>query len=134
MRIDAALEAIGRVGGETEALAGPADGLRAKICGLEHDVGRGGVDLGVLSAHDAGDDERLGFVGDDEHAAVELALLAVECGELLVVGGATNDDAVSANLARVEHVQRLTQLEHDEVADVDEIVDRAEADGSEALL
>ncbi len=134
VRVHAAFEAVGGIRREPEAPRGPADGLRAEIRRLEHDVRGRGVHARVLAAHEAGDDERLHRVGDHQHAAVERALLLVEGHELLAVGRAADDKFAARDLLRIEHVQRLAELEHDVVADVDQVVDRAEAHRREAFL
>ena len=93
-----------------------------------------GGHAGILAAHDAGDDDRFGRVGDDEHRGGEKALLAVERDQLFARGGASNDKGGAAELAGIKGVHGLAVLEHHVIADIDHIVDRAQADGGEALL
>ena len=57
-----------------------------------------------------------GLIGDDQHAAVEGALLVVERDEFLAINGAADNDLASGDLFRVEDMQGLAQLEHHEVA------------------
>jgi hypothetical protein len=47
---------------------------------------------------------------------------------------AAHDEAPAGDLARVKRVERLPVLEHHVVADVDDVVDRAQAHGAQALL
>ena len=134
VNIDAAFVAIGRIGREPESLAGGADGLALEERALEDEVGGVGADAGIHAAHNAGDDQGLGGVRDDQHLGSEHALLAVERREFFSRDGATNDDLSAAKFTRVEGVQRLTGFEHHIVADVDDVIDRTEADGGEARL
>ena len=67
-------------------------------------------------------------VGDDQHAAVEHAFLAVERDDLFAVGRAAHDDLLAADLRRVEGVHRLAVFQHHVVADIDDVVDRPQAD------
>ena len=134
MRVDAALVPIGTVSGEPEFARGPADAGGLEVGHLEQEVGGGVVDLGIGAAHDAGDDQRPGGVRDDEHAAAEPSLPAVKRDEFLAGARGAHDDAASADLPGVKRMDRLAGLEHDEVAGVDDIVDRAQADRLEALL
>src|SRR5439155_24755410 len=60
--------------------------------------------------------------------------LVVERGELLRVMGAADDDVVSGDAIIVEGVQRLAELEHDVVRDIDNVVDRPLAERDQALL
>ena len=134
VNIDAAFVAIGRIGREPESLAGGADGLALEERALEDEIGGVGADAGIHAAHNAGDDQGLGGVRDDQHLGSEHALLAVERREFFSRDGATNDDLSAAKFTRVEGVQRMTGFEHHIVADVDDVIDRTEADGGEARL
>ena len=50
------------------------------------------------------------------------------------MGGGTHEDGIARQLGCVVSVRRLGQLGHDEVADVDNIVDRVEAESFEPRL
>lgn len=70
------------------------------------------------SAHDAGEADGTVVVGDDEVFGVELPDGAVEGLERLAGGRAAYAEAARDGL-QVVAVQRLTELEHDVVRDVD---------------
>ena len=72
-------------------------------------------------------------VGDDADLRVERVGLAVERDHRLAVARAA-DDEVALDLGRVEDMERPAAVVGDEVGDVDQRVDRAEADGAEPPL
>jgi len=63
----------------------------------------------------------------------KLVRLAVEGGERLAVAGVADVQFPARELFQVEDVARVAELEGDEVGDVDEVVDRALADGFEEV-
>ncbi|GAA3071608.1 hypothetical protein GCM10020000_65310 [Streptomyces olivoverticillatus] len=138
LRVDAALEALGRLGGELVAAGGTGDDDGVEVRGLDDDLGgaRGGPvvgDLGLGSAHDAREPDGAAVVGDDQVLGVQDALGAVEGGELLAgLGAADADGALDARA--VVGVQRLAQLEHHVVGDVHGERDRAHARLLQAAL
>ena len=137
--VDDALVAHGSLGEELQVAARARSVAVAERGALEQDVDGGVVDLGVLAAHDAGKgDGGLAVVGDERHVGGELALLAVERGELLAVVGGAHDDVgaavgVARELAQVEGVQGLAGEVHHVVRDVDHVVDGTRAGGDDAL-
>ncbi len=62
----------------------------------------------------------------------ERAILAVERGEVLAVGGESDPEASAAERVEVVGVVRLVQLQHHVVADVDDVADRTHAGRGEA--
>ncbi len=75
-------------------------------------------DLGVGAAHDAGQADRTAVVGDDEVLGVQLPLDAVEGDDLLALLRAAHADG-ALDLVAVVGVQRLAELHHHVVGDVD---------------
>src|SRR5438477_323476 len=69
--------------------------------------------------------------GDLTPVSPAAALAAVDDGDLLHFARATDDDPPAFYFVKVKRVQRLAQLEHHIVGDVDDIIDRAQADGFE---
>ena len=137
LRVDAALEALGRLGGQLVAARGAGDGHRVEVRGLDDDVGgardhaglgvRDGVgDLGVGAAHHTGEADGAPAVGDDQVRGVQLALGAVEGGEQLALLGPADPDG-SLDPGAVVGVQRLAELDHHVVGDVDGERDRTHA-------
>ena len=101
---------------------------------LEHEVEGIGGDAGVGGAHDAGDDDRVLSVGDDEHTGGKGALFFVEGGDFFALGSVTDDDLAVGEFSGVEGVHGLAVFEHHVVSDIDDVVDRTEPDGGETLL
>ena len=133
IRIDAALEAVARVGVDAELAPGLRDVERLPQRRLDQHVGGGLVAARRLAAHDAGQRFRAVVVGDHAHGVVERVGLAVEREQLLAVLRAAHDE-VALDLLGVEHVQRPAAVVGDEVGDVDQRVDRAKPDRLEPLL
>ena len=99
--------------------------------------------LALQPAHHAGNGNRAERVGDHQHRIVQLALDAVERGELLTGRGAAHDNRrrLLASLAGAAHknvvvkgVQRLAPLQHDVVGDVHHVVDRAHPGFGQPIL
>jgi hypothetical protein len=96
----------------------PADGDRVKPRGFDEDVSGLGRDHRIPAAHDAGQAERLGVVGDDQIVGVEGALYAVQSLELFAFAGAADDDA-ALDLVQIKCVSRLTHGQPGKVRGVD---------------
>ena len=131
--IDAALEAIARVGGDAELPAGLRDGRRVPERAFDQHVARRLVAAGMLAAHDSGDRLDAVRVGDRHHALVERVGLAVERQHAFAGAGAP-DREIAGDLGEVEHVQRAAAVEGDVIGDVDERADRPQADRPQPLL
>ena len=132
-RVDAALEAVAGVGVDPQAPAGAGGADRVEVGRLDEDVGGRLGAAGAQAAHDAAD--RLGAVGvaDQRLGAVEGVVLAVERAQRLAGAGEADGDR-AVQLVGVEDVQRPVAVVGDEVGDVDERGDRAEADGAQPVL
>ena len=131
--IDAALEAVARVGIDGELAPGLRDVDLVPQRRFDQHVGSGLRAAGGLAAHDAGERFDALLVGDHAHALIERVGLAVERQQRLAVAGAP-DGEMAMHLGGVEHMQRAAAVVGDEVGDVDQRVDRAQADGGEPLL
>ncbi|GJE72844.1 hypothetical protein CHKEEEPN_4405 [Methylorubrum podarium] len=132
-RIDAALEAVARIGDEAEPPPGAGDVARIPEGRLDQHVGGALVAARRLPAHDAADRLDAVGIGDHHRVRVEPVGLAIEGHEALAVLRPTHDQG-PGDLVRVEHVQRPAAVEGHVVGDVDERVDRAQADRPQALL
>ena len=102
-RIDAALEAIARIGDDGEFAAGLGDVLRAPQRGFDQHVSGGLVAAGRLAAHHAGEQFDLPVIGDDDHAFVERIGLAVE-GQQAFARFCPPHHKVSRHLGGVKHM------------------------------
>ena len=130
--VGAALVAVAGVGVDEMAARGGADGCWIEPGGFDEDVRRLGGDHGVIAAHDAGEGDRLLFVGDDEIVCDEGAGGAVEELQLFARAGVADDDA-AFDLVEVEDVVGMAHAEEDEVGDVDGVGDLLEAELGEVV-
>ena len=118
---------------QAEATRGAPDQDRLEARGLEQDP-RGLVgDLGVEAPHHAGERDALLAVADQQIAGDQRALHAIERDELLAIFGVRDLDDTGGQRLGVERVQRLPELEHHVVRDVDEVRDRSHAHTAEPL-
>ena len=90
-------------------------------------------DAAVFAAHHARYSHRLFRVRNDEHIICERALNAIQRGDPLAVFCTANDHAVPLQVAQVKSVHRLAIFEHDEICDIDNIVNRAHAARTQPL-
>ena len=119
-----ALEARGGLAAQPQPRRGAADARRVELRGLQQHARRALVDLALEAAHHAGERDRAAVVGDQQRVVAQLAVLAVERGQALALAREAHDDR-AAQAVGVEGVQRVAELEHDVVRDVDDVVDRA---------
>ena len=125
-RVGAALEPLGGLGRQLVAAFGAEDGDRVPVGGLDEDVGRGLGQLGGLAAHHTGEADRSGVVGDQQVLGGELSVGSVERGHPFARTRSSYDDR-AGELVAVVAVDRLAQLEHHVVGDVDRQRDRPHA-------
>ena len=131
--IDAALEAIARIGVDGELAAGVGDGELIPQRRLDQHVGGRLRAAARLAAHDAGERFDTGIVGDDAHRLVERIGLAVEREQSFARLGAAHHE-IALHLGGVEHVQRPATVVGDEVRDIDQRIDRPQPDRGEPPL
>ena len=94
--VDLALKADGGIGDQRQVAAGVRGAAGVKAGALDHHVNGVVLDLGIHAAHNAGQRHGALAVGDQAHAGVEHALLAVEGRELLVLLGSADHHATTA--------------------------------------
>ena len=132
-RVEVLLEARGAVRAQGEALAGQANLGRREGGQLQQHLGRALLHFGSLAAHDPGQGDRLATGGDQHVGGGELALFPVQGRHGLAVLGVAHQDAVGTELAAVEQMIRLGQVQHHEVRDVHEQVDGTLARGQQQV-
>ena len=91
------------------------------------------VAAGGLAAHDAGEQLDAGVVGDHAHRPGRARRSCRRAPAALALAGAAHDE-IARDLGGVEDVQRPAAVVGDEVGDVDQRVDRPQADGAQPLL
>ena len=131
--IDAALEAVARIGLDTQLATRRCDRDRIEEGRFHEDVGRRLRAARLLAAHDAGDAARAPFVGDHAHGRIEGVGLAVEGEDLFAVLGHARLH-VALELVGVEDVERTAAVIGDQIGDVDQRRNRSEADRAQAVL
>ena len=134
MRIHAFLPPRRGLRPKPQPAGGAQHGQRVEVRRLEEHVGGLGPDLAVLAAHDPGDRDRSGRIGDHQVLACEVALLSVEGRDLLAGLRAPHHDPSFVEPRHVERVERRAESEHDVVRHVDDVRDRPHARSDEARL
>ena len=132
-RIDAALEAVAGIRDDAEPPPGRGDRVRAPERRFDQHVARVLVAAGRHPAHDPGDRDRAAVVGDDDHRRVERIGLAIERDKAFAGHRAPHAER-ALHFGGVEHMQRPGTIEGQEVGDVDQRIDRAQADGPQLRL
>ena len=94
---------------------GRAPGI--EMSGLDHQVRRGPVDLGVQAAHGAGHGDRPGRVGDQDVLGVQGPDHVIQGLQLLARPGPPHHD-LAVQLGPVERVQRLAEFQHQVIGHV----------------
>ena len=131
--IDAALEAIARIRIDAELAAGLRDVDLVPQRRFDQHVGGLFRAAGGLAAHDAGERFDAMVVRDHANAAVERVGAAVERQQRLAVARAAHGE-IALHFGGVEHMQRPGAVVGHEVGDIDQRVDRPQADRGQALL
>ena len=122
VEVGAALEAMAGVGVQAVAAGGAADGHGLEPCGFDENILGAGGDHRVPAAHDAGEAESFGVIGDDEVFWIERSFYSVEGLEFFSFAGATHHDA-AFDFVEVEGVGRLAHGEPCEIGGVDGVGD-----------
>ena len=131
--VDATLKPAGGLGSHTQTAGGCPDAHRIKHGGFKDDhLGLIG-DLAVFTAHNAGNRNCLFRIGDDQGVFPQLPGLAVQGGAFFIGGAAADDDLAVFQTTVIKGVHGLAIFQHDVVGDVDNIVDRADACGAQAV-
>ena len=92
-RVHPAGETLGRFARQFVPAGGPGDRDGVERRGLDQNIGRRVVDFRRGTAHDAGQTDRTGFVGDEKVFLGQCSHLLVQGGQLFALRRATNRDA-----------------------------------------
>ncbi len=112
---------------KADPLGGLADVRAVEGCRLEQNGVHVLRDHGVLTAHDAGDADRTLCIVDHQNVVIQLSFLIVQCGKGIPVRCAFHNDLSAVNGVEIIGVHRLAVFHHDEIRDVDQIVDRTDS-------
>ena len=124
-RREALLEARRGIGAQPEPRGRAPDGERVEGRHLEQQAARVAPDLRGQAAHDARERHGLVTRADQQIGGSEGVLLAVEGRDAFPGTRVAHQDALSRQVLGVERVARLAQIEHHEVGEIDQHVDRA---------
>ena len=119
------------VGADPGAQPGAADAVSLEHGGLQEDRAGIGPHHRTLTAHDAGQDERLLGVGDEQIARRQGVRLAIQGGEGFAGSGRAHRDLLTSQVAQVKSMHRLAQFEHHIVGHIDEQTEGPDATGFE---
>src|SRR5690606_26631450 len=117
--INAALEAMARLGAELVATGPAHDGLGPPERAFQVDVGGFEGDGGGLTAHDAGHAFDHVASGDHTNIGLQINHLPAQQFERFALARPAHGEA-ALNAAYVEHVGRATQLEHHVIRNIDQ--------------
>ena len=123
-----------RFGAHTQSAGGAADVVAAEFCRLKQQLGRIRFDLRVKASHDTCKAGGIFRVGDDQHIPRQGMLLIVQRFHDLAFMSAADNDLMTLDIAQIIRVHRLSGFQHNEVGDIDDVVDAADTGASQALL
>ena len=132
--VHAPFEAVAGVGLQAQGARPAADDHRVEAGALDEDVAGAGADARFQAAHDPGQGQGPGGVGDEQVVLVQGDVALVEQAQRLALAGAAHAHLGALQPLQVEDMQRLAAGHHHQVGDVDDVVDRAQAQGEQQLL
>ena len=132
-RIDATLETIARIGNDAEFAARARNHARVPESRFDQHIGGVFIATGMLAAHDTGDRFGTVLIGNHIHARLELIFTLIETENGFAILCQTHRQ-IALDLGSVEDVQRTALIEGHIIGDVDQRIDRAQADGLQTLL
>ena len=115
----------------TGALANPCG---MEIGSFEHHVACGFVGSTTLSSKDTGNTHRLLSVANREVVLAKNVLITIERHKLGALGLGANHNLVALNHIGIKAMHRLAVSHHDVVGDVNNIVNRTQADNFQFIL
>ena len=132
-RVNAAFKTVARVGIDFQRAPGGGNGDRVPIGGFEENLGGVGGAAGRLAAHDPGEGQGGAVVGDQHRPGGDAVGFAVERQQGFAAHGRV-DAQRAGDFGGVKDMQRAVQAIGEDVGDIDEGRDRAQADGLEPVL
>ena len=90
--------------------------------------------LAVYPAHNSRQGHRLFTIGDYQSIRFQLQFGAIQAGERFSFFRSTYDDFIASQQIPIKRVQRLAVFHHDEVGDIDNIIDGTKADSGQPVL
>ena len=122
--VNATLVAMRSVGVQAVGTCLAGNGNLIEERRFEEHITGGRGNTAVLAAHDTGDRQCTSVVSDDQRIATQADFLTIKQNQLLALFSHAHTNA-AIDFGEIKSVQRLTQLEHHVVGDVDRSVDAA---------
>ena len=132
-RIQTLLKAAGCLGAHAELLRGNTDGCAVEVRRLKDNHVSGVRNLGIVTAHDAGNSGRTAAVRDADHVLIQLMHLTVQRFDAFTGSRAADDNLLILQAGIVERMHRLTVFQHDIVCNIDNVVDRTDTGSMQTL-
>ena len=126
-------KSAGGLGTHAQLFGGQAHAAALKAGGFKNNGIGVFMDTAVLAAHHARYGAGLFGIGDDQHFGGKLPHGAVQRGDGLTGGGIADDDLTVLDILEVKGVHGLTVFQHDVVGDIHDIIDGADAAGTQAF-
>ena len=108
--------------------------MRVEISALHKDIDSLLGNTGLFTAEYSRDTHRAVGIGNHHIVGMKGSLHSVECHDLLAFFRSSHYYLPAGNLISIKGMQRLAHFEENEIGNVDDIVDRVQADGKKLLL
>ena len=126
--VNTAFITVGGIGCQTETAGCHADKVGLEECTFQQ-YGIGiSLNTGIFTAHDTGNGDGFCFVANAQIVTGQIVFLAVESNNAFTGCCTTDDDFAALKVADIEGMKRYTMFQHHIVCDVDQVIDRADAD------
>ena len=125
--VQAFLEAAGCIGTQSKFYRGTPHTRSLEICRFQQHGGRVVIDFADCAAHDTGNGDWTLWISDKQHIGLQFAFYAIEGDYLLTRPGTAHNNMMMTHQIVVKTVQRLAELQHDVVGDIDDVIDRSHA-------
>ena len=134
VRIQTFFKFSGSICTKSDSLCRQTDIRTVKACCFKQNCFYIVCDHGIFSAHDTCDTDRFFSVTDHQNVFIHLAFLPVKSNKFFVFSGTAYMDLMICDHIQIIGMHRLTIFFHDIVCDIYQVVDRADAVGSQTSL
>src|SRR5699024_10172868 len=132
--INTSLKAIGGIGLKKLFFSGYSDGLRIKPSTLYKHIGGLPIDFRIYPAHNAGHSHWLFSVANKERAGRTISFNMIEGFEDNLIIKLFHNNLIAFYGVGVESMQRLAQLEHHIICDINDVIYRPNSNCLQAVL
>ena len=132
--IDATLEAERGIRAQTMTAGTLTDPCGMEVSALKHHILSGFIGSTALTAKDTSDTHRLLGITDSQIAIGEFMFLTVKSLERCTLRHRLHHNLMTFHHVCIEGMQRLAVCHHDVVGDIDDIIDRTQANGRQLVF